>query len=150
MLVALAVVLAACSDDGGGDATSEEEASKEFTMVADVRLSGSDNVTGDLAACSGVGRFVDLYRGALAIVTDETGKPIATGTVTNSLGTNYYREILDECSFRVRVGLVPRSKGYFLVIGRQYPRALAGDLIDLRKGYTKFDLNEPNVRGAPY
>jgi hypothetical protein len=88
----------------------------------DVRLSGSSNVTGDLSNCAGVGAFADVYKGANVVVTNQKGKPLAAGTITDGLGTNYFKEVLDECAFRIRVLNVPRAKSYFFVLGRHADR----------------------------
>jgi hypothetical protein len=141
--VALILVLAGCNKDEGPEKPKIPAA---FNIRGDVRLSGSQNVTGDLSNCAGVGAFVDVYKGNSVVVTDQDGKPLANGTITDGLGTNYYEEILDECSFRIRVANVPRAKSYFVVVARQRAHPITLAEVVAGDGYVRFDANPPTVR----
>jgi hypothetical protein len=144
----LALVLAGCSKS---PEVEKAAIPKAFNFMGEVRLSGPENVTGDLANCSGVGRFVDMYKSANVVVTNQNGKPLALGTVIEGLGTNYFRDVLDECAFGIQVLNVPRAKGYFIVVGRQraHPVTLAG--VVATNGQIAYDANPPTVRvpGTP-
>jgi hypothetical protein len=139
----LALALAGCSKS---PEVEKAAIPKSFNFMGDVRLSGAGNVTGDLANCSGVGRFVDMYKSANVVVTNQKGKPLAFGTVIEGLGTNYFHDVLDECAFGIQVLNVPRAKGYFIVVGRQraYPITLAG--VVATNGQIAYDANPPTVR----
>ncbi len=141
----LTLALAGCSK------SAEVEKPKipaTFTFNGDVRLSGSANLTGDLSNCVGVGRFVDLYQGAKVVVTNQKGRPLALGAITEGLGTNYFQDVLDECAFRVRVPDVPRARSYFIMLGRQPPKPLTLAEVVTGNGYVRFDANPPTVRGS--
>jgi hypothetical protein len=124
---------------------------KAFNFIGEVRLSGSQNVTGNLENCAGVGRYVDLYTGAYIVVTNQNGKPIAQGVVSKGFGTNYYNEVLDECSFGIKVLNVPRAKGFFIVVGRQRAQPVSLAWVVSTNGIIRYDINPPTVRppGTP-
>jgi hypothetical protein len=142
-IAASVVLLAACNKD---DAPERPKIPASFNIRGDVRLSGSQNVTGDLSNCAGVGAYVDVYKGGNVVVTDQDGKPLANGTITDGIGTNYFEEILDECSFRIRVANVPRAAGYFVVVARQPAQPITLGEVIAGDGYVRFDANPPTVR----
>jgi hypothetical protein len=144
----LAVALAGCSKS---PEVERPTIPASFVVRGDVRLSGPNNVTGDLSNCAGVGPYADLYKGANVVVTNQKGRPIARGTITDGLGTNYFEETLDECALRIRVPVVPRAKGYFFVLGRQAPHPITLAEMVAGNGSVRFDANPPIVRsfGSP-
>ncbi len=97
----------ACSGD---DAPATPPIPKSFNFIGDFRLSGSAYVGGDLKNCGGVGYFVDVHPTARVVVTNQNGKPIASGGVTYGSGTNYYQDTLDECLFRFVALHVPARR----------------------------------------
>jgi hypothetical protein len=143
-IAVLLPVLAGCSND---PEVEKPAVPSKFYLHGDVRLSGSGNVTGDLANCSGVGPYADIYKGASVVVTDADGKPISRGAVTAGVGTNYYQNVLDECAFNIVVLNVPRTKkGYFIVIARQPAHWVPVAGVILFNGLVRFDVNPPIVR----
>jgi hypothetical protein len=142
----LVILAAAC---GGNDAPAAPVIPASFTFKGDIRLSGAKYVSGELSECSGVGPYVDIYKGARVTVTNEVGKPIAIGTVAYGLGTNYYRDILDECTFRFYVPSVPRAKAYLVYVGRNSPHTLTLPGVVQSQGVFSYDINTPLVVPRP-
>jgi len=141
-------LLAACNRGDSGPEAPVIPAS--FTFKGEVRLSGAGNVFGGLDNCAGVGRYADIHRGASVTVTNQIGKPIAIGEVSYGLGTNYYRDVLDECTFRLDVASVPRAKAYIVIIARGQPQPISLASIVATNGQLVYDVNTPLVdRGVP-
>lgn len=144
VLVMVFVVLgAACNRNEG---PQKPDIPAAFTFRGDVRLSGSKYVFGGLDNCAGVGPYSDIYTGAFVTVTNQVGKPIAIGKVEFGLGTNYYQDVLDECTFRIVVANVPQARAYYVVLARlaAHPFTLR-DVVDVN-GRITFDANPPLVR----
>jgi hypothetical protein len=143
VLVLLVAVAPACGGDSG---PKGPPIPATFMFKGDVRLSGASYVYGDLANCSGLGPYADIYKGAFVTVTNQVGKPIAIGRVAYGLGTNYYQDVLDECTFRLDIFNVPRAKAYLVVVGRSVPAQFSLASVVATSGVLVFDANPPLVR----
>jgi hypothetical protein len=143
VLAILLVALAAGCTGNNGPTGPRIPAS--FLFRVDARLSGARYVFGGLSSCTGVGQYADIHKGAFVTVTNQIGKPIAIGTVTIGVGTNYYQDVLDECTFRLQIIGVPRARAYFVVLGREAPKPFTlSDVMD-SGGVLAFDANPPLV-----
>ncbi len=146
VLVVLLVGLAAGCTDNSGPAGPKIPAT--FLFRIDARLSGDRYLFGGLGVCTGVGQYADIHKGAWVTVTNQVGKPIAVGTVTIGVGTNYYEGALDECTFRLLVRNVPRAKAYLVILGREAPQPFTlAEVVD-GAGVLAFDANPPLVTPA--
>jgi hypothetical protein len=141
--IALLTLLTACTSEG--NATPKRKIPKSFYFIGDVRLSGADNVRGNLATCAGAGNFVDVQMGALVIIADEHGTPIAFGKVWLTSGTNTFQGVLDECTFQFRAVNVPSTPNYYVIVGRQPAKLIRRTKIIRTNGRFAFDANPPNV-----
>ena len=118
-LVALVALLAACS---GGDGPPPKPVYPPFiNIVGDLTVSGAQYVRGNLSDCAGAGRYADLVKGAPVTVSNRVGVPLAVGKITYGVGTNVYRNKLDQCTFRFVAPQVPHAAVYQVVIGQQAP-----------------------------
>jgi len=147
VVVLLVPLLAACNR--GNDGPKAPAIPASFDFKGEVRLSGEKNVFGGLDECAGVGSFADMYQGAYVTVTNEVGKPIAIGSVSYALGTNYYRDVLDECTFRIDVKDVPKAKAYLVYIARGRPQGFTLASIVATNGALVYDMNAPLVTQGP-
>jgi hypothetical protein len=139
--VGLATVgLTACNDDEG---PPQIVYPKELTIRGEVILNGATNVRGGLAECVGAGAFADLYPGAPVIVNDTEGKPLAVGKITYGVGTNFYLNQLDQCTFKVQMGVVPFSETYQIVVSRQDPVSISFLPLWRQLGIFSFNLPRP-------
>lgn len=136
--VAVGAVLSAC---GGG--ASEP---KTIAFRGDVTLHGVTRVRGDLVRCVGVGPFADLKAGTKVSVTTPAGRTIAAGTIRYGLGTNLFEERLDECTFRFRVGKVPRVPSYLVKIGHLNPQPVTQDQVVLGRGTVEMDVTDTGAQ----
>jgi hypothetical protein len=142
-MAAMLLALTACST--GDDTPAAPPIPKSFNFIGDFRLSGARWVGGDLQNCGGVSYFVDVHPTARVTVTNQNGKPLATGSITYGSGTNFYQDTLDECLFRFVVLNVPRAKSYFVIIGRQRAHPVALQTVVATEGKIKIEGNKPNV-----
>lgn len=141
-LVAALSLLAACSS---GKTAQKPKTPKTMNLSVAVRLSGAANVQGDLTTCAGLGQFSDIRAKAKVVVSNQLGTPIAYGWIANGFGTNYFQNVLDECSFQIYVLGVPRAKGYTIAVGRHTPVPFTRAGLLWTNGHFGFDLNPPNV-----
>jgi hypothetical protein len=143
-VVLLVALLAGCETT---NKTKVQKAAvpRTYNLIVDVRLSGAANVRGDISSCIGAGRFADIAPMAKVVVTDQNAKPIALGGIAYGIGTDYYRDVLDECSFRIFVTGVPKAKQYAIVVGRQRPVPFTRKGLIETNGVFGYDLNAPNV-----
>jgi hypothetical protein len=147
--VLLAAVLSGCSTTNK-TVVQKAKAPKTTNLAVDVRLSGATNVRGDISTCVGAGQFADIAAKTKVVVTNQQGQPLALGSISYGIGTDYYQDVLDECSFRVFVPAVPRAKGYTMIIGRQRPVPFPRAGVVATNGIFGFDLNKPNVPNPIY
>ncbi len=142
-VAAFVVLLAAC---GGGKTVYEKaKVPKTITMVVDGKLSGAANVRGDLSKCVGIGKFADVVPGAKATVRNQNGKVLAVGVVRLGLGTDYFRDLLDQCDFRIAVYGVPRAKSYTIQVAGQTPQAFSRFGLVATNGVFPININPPLV-----
>lgn len=119
LLLLPALVLAGCGS--GDDAPPAPSLPATLNLRGEVILSGATNVRGGLSECVGAGAFADLYPGAPVIVNNAEGRPIIISKIEYAVGTNFYLNQLDQCTFSVRLANVPRLDSYQFVFGRQDP-----------------------------
>jgi hypothetical protein len=143
----LPLVFAACTSDDPESETPPLPSS--YTFNAEAKLSGAANVRGDLSNCTGAGQFADMYKTAPVTVTDVNLKPIAVGSLLDGLGTNVFQNVLDECTFRFVVRNVPSTGGYYVIVGRQRPKAVARITVQATNGRFQIEVNTPNVPRGP-
>jgi hypothetical protein len=142
-VAAFVVLLAACS--GGKTVYEKAKVPKTFNLRVDVRLSGAANVHGDLTTCRGLGKWADIAAKTKVVVTNRTHQPLASGYIANGLGTDYFHNVLDECTFRIYVFGVPRANGYTMAVGSHTPVPFTRAGLVATNGIFSFDLNTPNV-----
>jgi hypothetical protein len=147
--VLLAAVLSGCSTSNKTE-TQKAAVPKTFNLAVDVRLSGATNVRGDVSTCVGAGKYADVAAKTKVVVTNQNGQPLSIGSISYGIGTDYYQDVLDECSFRIFVPAVPRAKGYTMIIGRQPPVPFPRAGVVKTGGAFGFDLNKPNVPNPIY
>jgi hypothetical protein len=114
-----AMVLGACSDDG--DALPPKPIyPPTVNVTGNLTLGGEQYVRGNISDCAGAAQYADLLNGAPVTVSNTKGVPLAVGKITYSVGTNVFRNRLDECTFRFTVLNVPQDRtGYNLTIAGQ-------------------------------
>jgi hypothetical protein len=124
LVVPLVLLAAACG--GGDDGPPPKPVYPDFIDIsADLTLSGANYVRGNLSECAGAGAYADVVKGAPVLVSNKVGKPLVVGAIAYGVGTNVYRNRLDQCTFRLRVPHTPRAMTYQLTIGRQKPIAVS-------------------------
>ena len=119
LLLVLALALAGCNN--GGDQTPAPTLPATLNLRGEIILTGNTNVRGGLSDCVGAGAYADLYAGAPVVVSNLKGRPIIIGKIEFGVGTNFYLNQLDQCTFGVRLSNVPRIDNYLFTIGRQDP-----------------------------
>lgn len=118
-LVVLVALLGACS--GGNDAPPKPIYPPFINISGDLTLNGATSVRGNISDCAGAARYADLAKKAPVTVSSASGVPLAVGAIAYAVGTNVYRNQLDQCTFRYNVFHVPRAGTYQITIGRQKP-----------------------------
>ena len=147
--VALVVLLAACSSGGGTPKPPVDSGlPKTFTLEGDLSLYGANNLRGTFDDCAGAANYVDIYRTAVIVVTNEKGKPMWRGSITFSSGTDAFKGFLDQCVFRFNVPAVHRAKGYYLLVARQAPLFLSSAFIVASNYKVRLQLNRPPIPGT--
>ena len=117
-----------------------------MNLRGEIILNGNTNVRGGLAECVGAGAFADLYPGAPVVVSNTEGRPIVIGKIDFAVGTNFYLNQLDQCTFSVRLPNVPRMDNYQFTIGRQDPVPYV--FADLYRYNGLFTFNFPRQKPA--
>jgi hypothetical protein len=140
-IIAAVALLAACNSGNGTSARARIP--KQFQFLGSYKISGVNNVGGDLSQCRGAGEFADVAVGTPVTVAKFTGKPIAVGHVEVGLGTNIYQSTLDECTFRFSVANVPRAKSYLITVGRHGPTAIPLATVVAGRGIVVINANPP-------
>ena len=148
-MIGFVVLLAACSSGGGAKQPAAGSGlAKVFALQGDLSLYGAGNLRGTFDDCSGAGNYVDVYRSAVVVVTDETGKPMWSGSINFSSGTDAFKGFLDQCVFRFSVPTVGRAKGYYLVVARQTPLYIPASLVVASSYQLRLQLNQPPIPGT--
>jgi hypothetical protein len=135
-----AVGLSSC---GGDDEPPEIVYPEAITLRGEVILTGATNVRGGLSECVGAGPYADLYPGAPVVVTDGQGKPLTVGKITYGVGTNFYLNQLDQCTFKVELGSVPYAETFQIVVSRQDPVSIPFLSLWRRSGQFSFNFPRP-------
>jgi hypothetical protein len=115
----LVFALAGCNN--GGDETPAPTLPAMLNLRGEIILNGKTNVRGGLSDCVGAGTFTDLYAGAPVVISNPAGRPLVIEKIEYGIGTNFYLNQLDQCTFSVRLRGVPRLDNYQLTVGRQDP-----------------------------
>jgi hypothetical protein len=146
LLVLVGLSAAGLSACGGGDDGPPEIVYPEaINLRGEVILSGATNVRGGLSECVGAGAYADLFPGAPVVVNNEQGRPLTVGKITYGVGTNFYLNQLDQCTFKVELGRVPRADTFQLVISRQDPVAIPFLSLWRRRGEFSFNFPRPTT-----
>jgi hypothetical protein len=121
--IAMLVLLLTAACRGGGEAKPPARPvyPDYINISADLTLSGATYVRGNLSECAGAGPYADVVKGAPVLVSNREGRPLALGRVAYGVGTNVYRNRLDQCTFRMRIPRTPRAMVYAISVGRQKP-----------------------------
>jgi hypothetical protein len=141
-----ALTVTVASGCGGG---SSDAAPQRLDLRGEVRLAGAPNVHGDLTTCAGVGRFSDVKAGGRVLVTDGKNRKVARGRISSGLGTNYYDNALDECTWRIVVERVPRRPTYRFVIGRHPAQQIRLSEILAARGTFSIDITPDGATAPP-
>ena len=143
LVVPLVLLMAAC---GGGDSPPPAPVYPDFMNVqGDLTLKGQSYVRGNLSDCAGAGPYADLNKGAPVLVSSRRGKPLAIGKIVYGVGTNVFRNRLDQCTFRLRVARVPRVNEYRIGVGSQEPFTVSFVTLYRFRGVVAFTLPVPTT-----
>jgi hypothetical protein len=138
----LLLVLSGCflRDDGDDAAPRAPVYPAAINIQGDLTVNGASYVRGNLSDCAGAGPYADVIRGAPVLVTNQNKRPVAIGRVAYGIGTNVYRNRLDQCTFRFRVAAVPRQQSYYISVGRQQPQFITFPTLYRYAGTLQYSL----------